>query len=143
MKILLQITVDQPAGTVFDQIADTRNEVKWNTQMSEVKLVGEEPIRKGSVFKEMNRGNEFTVTLSEYNRPNSLSFQVHGKPMDINANVTIKVDSATRTTVIAEYNIAPKGFIKILMFLMMPILQKQFLKEFENFKRFSESSKKI
>jgi len=141
MKILIQITVKQPAQIVFDQIADTRNEAKWNTQMSMVKLVSEEPISKGSVFKEMNRGNEFTVTLSEYNRPNSLSFQVRGKPMDINANVTMKVNSANSTTVFAEYNIAPKGFMKVLMFLMAPMLKKQFLKEFENFKKFSESSK--
>lgn len=141
MKILVQIVVDQPAQLVFDQIADTRNEAKWNSQMSKVVLISEEPIRKGSVFKEINRGNEFTVTLIEYNRPNSLSFQVQGKPMNIQATVTLKSNSANKTTVIAEYNIAPKGVMKVLMFLMAPMLKEQFLKEFENFKKFSETSK--
>jgi hypothetical protein len=141
MKILVQTTVNQPAAVVFDQIADARNEGEWNTTLSDYRLVSDSPIGKGSTFTYKNRGNEFTSTLSEYNKPNSLRFDVHGKPMDIIANVRFETTSPDITTVHAEYDMMPKGFMKVVMPLMSSMLRKAFEKEFENFKRFSESQR--
>jgi|GEM_PF-1874757 len=141
MKITLHLTVNQPVAVVFDQIADARNEAKWNSTLTDYQLVSQGPIGKNSVFTYKNRGNEFTSTLSECNRPNSLAFQVHGKPMDIHASVLFEAQSPDVTTVNAEYNLMPKGFMKLLLPVFGPFLRKAFAKEFENFKRFSESQK--
>ena len=65
MKITLQLVVNQPAATVFDQIADARNEATWNSTLTDYKLVSEGPIGKGSTFTYKNRGNEFTSIISE------------------------------------------------------------------------------
>jgi hypothetical protein len=139
MKIPLQIVINQPAALVFDQIADARNEARWNSTLTDYALVGSEPIGQGSQFTYKNRGNEFHSTLAEYNKPASLVFEVTGKPMDITARVTLTVETATTTVVDAVYELRPKGGTKFAMLLFAPFLGKAFAKEFENFKRFSES----
>lgn len=139
MKIPLHIQINQPAAVVFDQIADARNEAKWNSTLTDYTLVSGEPVGPGSQFTYKNRGNEFHSTLVEYNKPESLVFEVTGKPMDITARVTLTADSPSATTVTAVYELRPKGGMKLAMLLFGPFLGKAFAKEFENFKRFSES----
>ena len=141
MKITLNATINQPAAIVFDQSADARNEAKWNSTLTNYKLTSEGPVAKGSTFSYENRGNTFTSTLSEYNKPNSLAFDVTGKPMDIHADVRFTAVSADVTTVNAEYVFMPKGIMKIMLPLFGPMLRSAFAKEFEHFKQFSESQK--
>ena len=141
MKITLQLAVNQPAATVFDQIADARNEATWNSTLTDYKLVSEGPIGKGSTFTYKNRGNEFTSVLSEYNKPESLAFQVQGKPMDIIASVHFVATTPNSTQINATYELIPKGSMKLLLPIFGPFLHKSFAKEFENFKKFSESQK--
>jgi hypothetical protein len=141
MKIILPLTINQPIAVVFDQIADARNEAKWNSTLTEYQLVSPGPVGKDSVFKYKNRGNEFTSTLSEYKKPKSLAFQVQGKPMDINARVLFDAESGNVTLVKAEYDLRPKGFMKLLLPVFGSFIRKAFVKEFDNFKRFSEAQK--
>lgn len=141
MKITLHITVNQPAAVVFDHIADARNEAKWNSTLTDYQLVSQGPVGKGSQFTYKNRGNTFTSTLSEYDKPQHLAFQIQGKPMDITAQVNFEAVSPEVTTVTAEYAFMPKGAMKVLLPLFGPMLRKAFAKEFENFKQFSESQK--
>ena len=141
MKITLHLTVNRPAAVVFDHIADARNEAKWNTSLTDYELVSQGPIGKGSQFSYNNRGNTFNSTLSEYDKPNHLAFQVEGKPMDIFAQVDFEAVSADATNVTAEYNLMPKGAMKVMLPLFGPVIKKAFVKEFENFKKFSESQK--
>ncbi len=124
---------------MFDQIADARNEAKWNSTLTDYQLVSQEPIGQGSTFTYKNRGNEFTSTLVTYDRPNSLAFDVHGKPMDIYATVNLKAKDATTTDLVATYILTPKGAMKIMMLIFGPFLGKAFAKEFQNFKKFSEA----
>ena len=141
MKINLSITINQPSAVVFDQIADARNEAKWNSTLTNYKLTSTGPIAQGSTFSYENRGNTFTSTLSEYDKPNSLSFDVTGKPMDIHAHVTFAPVSPQVTTVTSVYKFMPKGIMKVMLPLFGPILKSAFAKEFEHFKQFSESQK--
>ena len=141
MKITLHATINRPAVVVFDQIADARNEEKWNSTLKNYKLTSSGPIAKGSTFSYENRGNIFTSTLSEYNKPTSLAFSVTGKPMDIQATVRFEAVTPEVTTVTADYVFMPKGFMKIMLPLFGPMLRSAFNKEFEHFKKFSESQK--
>lgn len=141
MKITLNSTVNQPVALVFDQIADARNEAKWNSTLTNYKLTSRGPIAKGTTFSYENRGNTFTSALSEYNKPNSLAFDVQGKPMNIHATVHFTAVSPEVTTVNAEYVFMPKGIMKIMLPLFGPMIRSAFVKEFEHFKQFSESQK--
>lgn len=139
MKIVIPITIKQPAAIVFDQIADARNEAKWNSTLTDYRLVSSGPIGQGAMFIYKNRGNEFASTLAVYDRPNSLTFDIHGKPMDIYATVNFKAKDATTTDLVATYILTPKGAMKIMMLIFGPFLSKAFAKEFQNFKKFSEA----
>lgn len=141
MKIKLVITVNRPIDVVFDQIADARNEEKWNTSLTDYKLISAGPIGKGSRFSYKNRGNAFASTLAEYDKPSYLAFHVHGEPMEIDARVDFKAIDPDTTTVSAEYAFKPKGLMKVLLPLFAPVLRKAFAKEFGNFKSFSETRK--
>lgn len=141
MLIKVQIEINQPNTTVFDQIADARNEAKWNSTLTDYRLVSDGPIGNGSVFTYKNRGNEFTSTLSTYDKPSALAFDITGKPMDITATVELASTSDTQTLVKATYDLRPKGAMKVLMLVFGPFLSKAFAKEFQNFKVFSESQK--
>ncbi len=61
--------------------------------------------------------------------------------MDIFAQVGFEAVSADATNVTAEYNLMPKGAMKVMLPLFGPVIKKAFVKEFENFKKFSESQK--
>jgi uncharacterized protein YndB with AHSA1/START domain len=139
MKIVIPITINQPVTTVFDQVADARNEAKWNSTLTDYQLVSQGPIGQGSVFTYKNRGNGYTSTLAVYNQPNSLAFDVHGKPMDIYATVTFEAKGAATTELVATYTLTPKGAMKVMMLVFGPFLGKAFAKEFQNFKKFSEA----
>jgi uncharacterized protein YndB with AHSA1/START domain len=139
VKILVKTEINQPRALVFDQVADARNEAKWNSTLTDYRLVSSGPVGKGSVFTYKNRGNEFTSTLSEYNKPDSLTFQVRGKPMNINASVLFDAKATDVTLIKATYDLIPKGAMKLLLPIFGPFLRKAFAKEFNNFKKFSES----
>ena len=64
---------------VFDLMADARNEPTWNSQVSETELLSAEPIGLGSTFRTVNRGQEYTATMTEYARPTAMSFEVVGR----------------------------------------------------------------
>ncbi len=60
-----------PATTVFDVMADARNETQWNGSVSRAELTTDEPIGKGSKFIVVNRGREDEATITVFERPNA------------------------------------------------------------------------
>jgi uncharacterized membrane protein len=141
MKFTVEVEVNRPADVVFGHIADNRNEPIWNTRISKVEMTSPEPVGKGSTFLSTNRGTQSLVTLAEYNRPESLSYSVRGKEMDIDARVRVDSKSPDTAVVTAEYNLMSKGFFKVVLPLMAPMLRKAFSGELKNFKSFSEAQK--
>src|SRR4051794_35196810 len=67
-------TVDCPPETVFDSIADARNEPRWNSRVSSSELRSPEPIGLGSEFTIVNSGTSYDVTITTYDRPNRVVF---------------------------------------------------------------------
>ena len=61
--------LDQPPETVFDYIADIRNESEWSKDMKSAVLVGDGPLGDGSVFEtEYRMFGKMRIVLSERTR---------------------------------------------------------------------------
>ena len=56
MIVNVDVAIGAPIGRVFDLMADSRNEPRWNSQVSTTELVSDEPVAQGSEFTTVNRG---------------------------------------------------------------------------------------
>jgi uncharacterized protein YndB with AHSA1/START domain len=138
MKFNVDLTVEKPITEVFDKLADSRDEVKWNSQVTKCELKTPEPIRQGSVFEQVNRRNEFTATITTYDKPNVLVYTVSGKQLDIVGTMNFTSVSANSTRLQGDFDFQPKGFMKLMAPLFAPAIRKDFPKQFNNFKNFCE-----
>jgi polyketide cyclase/dehydrase/lipid transport protein len=140
VKFVVESTIDCPPEEAFDKMADARNETAWNTHVSRSELVSGEPLGKGSRFTTVNRGKEYTAELATYERPDRLGFEVTGQPMDITAAFTFQpVGAGSRLA--GEFDMRPKGFMKLIFPLMKPAVQKSLPREMQSFKIFCESTR--
>jgi uncharacterized protein YndB with AHSA1/START domain len=138
MKTTVSVDVAKPADTVFDLMADARNEPTWNSQVSRTDLESGEPIGAGSRFTTVNRGQPYTAVITEYDRPNHLVYEVTGKAMTITGDLTF-AGEGSGTRVDASFDMRPKGSMKVMMPLMAPAIRRDFPKQFASFKQFCES----
>jgi hypothetical protein len=120
-------------------MADARNEPQWNSQVSTSELLSGEPIGQGSQFETTNRGQKYQATITTYERPTRLVFDVTGKTMDIRAAFDFAA-AAGGTKNHAEFDFTPKGFVKILFPLMKPLIKKDLPKQAQSFVTFVEKS---
>jgi hypothetical protein len=133
------VTIARPVDEVFDAMADARNEIHWNDQVSASSLVGSEPIGGGSEFRTVNRGRPYRARISRYERPASLGFDVTGDTMDIRAEFRFLAEGPAAASLTASFDMRPKGVMRVLLPLMSPLLRRDFPKQGEAFKRFCES----
>lgn len=83
-RITGEITIDRPVATVFDFVADERNEPKYNPEMVRSELVAGEPIGVGTRFAAVHTGRRgpfgMTIDLTEYHRPRRLGRRPRRRP---------------------------------------------------------------
>jgi hypothetical protein len=72
-------------------------------------------------------------------RPDQVGFNVVGKAMEINASMRF-ADSAYGTRMAAQFDLQPKGFMKLTMPLLAGAVRKDFPRQLTSFKEFCESS---
>ena len=119
----------------FDAMADARNEVHWNSKVSRSDLVEGEPVHQGSRFRTVNRGQSYDATITEYQRPSRLTFEVTGKQMDITTTFTFAAN-ADGTLLRGEFDFRPKGFLKLMFPLMGPMIRGDLPKQMGSFAAF-------
>ncbi len=90
MEFESDVDIARSQADVFDAMADGRNEVHWNTRVSSSVLKSGEPIGLGTKFTTVNRGQEYEATISTYDKPAKLDFEVTGKMMDITARFSLE-----------------------------------------------------
>jgi hypothetical protein len=134
----VDVEVARPRDQVFDLMADARNEPSWNSQVSRTELISDEPIGNGTEFTTTNRGQEYVAIITSYDRPNRLAYSVVGKTMEIVASMEL-ADSAGGTRLKGQFDLQPKGFMKLMMPLMSGAVRKDFPKQFASFKTFCEA----
>lgn len=133
-------TIKASPEASFDAMADARNEPQWNTKVSRSKLLSAEPIGAGSRFETVNRGQAYHATITTYERPNQLAFEVSGKGMDITATFRFRA-TGDSTASHASFDFRPKGVLKVLFPLMKPLVAKDGPKQAQNFARYVESDR--
>ena len=134
----MAVDVAAPPEKVFDLMADARNEPTWNSQVSATDLTSAEPIGQGSTFRTVNRGQEYTATITQYARPTALTYEVVGKAMTITGRLTFGATTAG-THVDATFDMQPQGALKLFFPLMGPAVRRDFPKQFASFKAFCEN----
>jgi Polyketide cyclase / dehydrase and lipid transport len=128
-----------PQSKAFDLMADARNELKWNDDVSAVELRSDEPIGQGSTFIVVNRGREDEATITQFDRLERLAFAVASKQMDIDIRYTFEVAEGG-TLAVGIFDAEPKGAMKFLMPLLMPLIKRGLAKQHANFIRLCETS---
>lgn len=136
MRAAATIEIACPPETVFDTLADMRNETQWNSGVSVAELRSDEPVARGSRFHVVNNKTPYEVTLETYERPSLLVFEGAGKP-----DVTITyglAPSATGTAVSGELLFRPRGLLVVLFAVLAPVIRRSVRKEFASLKALCE-----
>jgi hypothetical protein len=136
--VTVDVEVARPRDQVFDLMADARNEPAWNSQVTRTELITEEPIGSGTEFTTTNRGQEYVVIVTTYDRPAKLAFKLVGRALEESASMVF-ADSSDGTRLTGRFELQPKGFTKLMMPLMAGAIRKDFPTQFSSFKRFCES----
>jgi uncharacterized membrane protein len=131
----VEVDIDRPREQVFDAMADARNEPTWNSQVSRTELLTPEPIGQGTQFTTVNRGQAYTATLTSYQRPDAMRFDVVGKTMTITGTLAFSEHSG-RTRMSGAFDMQPRGFMKLMLPLMAGAVRKDFPRQMTRFKEF-------
>ena len=137
MEFSAESDIARPPDEVFDRMADARNEPSWNSQVSRSDLVSDGEVGPGSRFVTVNRGKPYDATITTYERPGRVVFEVTGKPLDITAAFTI-TPRGDGSHVESRFDFRPKGSMKLMFSLMQSAIRKDIARQSESFKQFCE-----
>jgi hypothetical protein len=130
--------VSRPPAEVFDRLSDCRNEEKWNSQVSKAELTSDEPVRLGTTFRTINRGESYAARIVTHDTPSELAFEVVGGPMDITATYALRSNGGP-VVIDGVLEMRPKGWMKLMMPLLRRTIQKDLDRQYESFSSFCES----
>ncbi len=133
-----ELLIDSPSTTVFDLLADARNEVQWNEGVSQAELVTDEPIGEGTQFVVTDKRGEHEVEITVFDRPERLEFVLTSKQMDVAIRFSFTESDGT-TTAVGHFDARPKGFMKALLPLLIPFIKRDVAKQHVNFKTLCEA----
>ena len=136
MRVHATTAVEAAAETVFDAIADVRNEPRWNSRVSSAELRSGEPIALGSTFAVVNGGTSYDVTITTYERPTRLVLEGVGNP-----DVTIAYgfsSSDGRTEMTSDFEFRPTGVARLLFAVLAPVFRRDVHKQYGSFKAMCE-----
>lgn len=110
-----QIRIEAPVEEVFDTVADSRNEPKFNSDMKDVELLTPPPIGAGSRFQATmgTSGTSMLVELTEVDRPNRLRSRTSSELMDTSGTLSFAPDGPA-TVMSWDWDVTPKGWLRLL-----------------------------
>ncbi|MCB0953041.1 MAG: SRPBCC family protein [Microthrixaceae bacterium] len=130
--------IESTPATVFDLLADPRHEVDWNEGVSRAELLTDEPIGQGSKFVVEDKRGEHEVVITVFDRPDRVGFALTGKQMDVAIEYGFTESDGT-TTAAGRFDARPKGLMKVLLPLLLPIIKRDIAKQHVNFKKLCET----
>ena len=136
MHVAATVRIASPPEQVFDTLADPRNEVQWNSRVSSAELQSAEPIAVGSRFAIVNGGTAYDVTVTTYDRPTRLVFEASGNPdLTVAYGLTPTADG---TELKSDFDFRPRGALKVLFFLLAPVIRRDVPKQYASLKNLCE-----
>jgi Polyketide cyclase / dehydrase and lipid transport len=111
-----ELRIARPVEAVFDFIADSRNEPRYNPDMRSVELLTGEPLGRGTRFQaSMGRsGMGLLVTLTEFERPHLLGSTTTSDLMDTEGALRFRADGPSATLLSWDWQVRPKGWLRLL-----------------------------
>jgi uncharacterized protein YndB with AHSA1/START domain len=136
VRVTTTLRLACPPEQVFDTLADLRNETQWNGRVSSAELRSAEPIELGSRFEIVNGGTPYEVTITTYERPSRLALEASGNP-DLTIVYTF-VRAGDGTQLDSDYDFRPRGFLKMLLPLLAPVIRRDVPKQQASLKALCE-----
>ena len=117
-----RLSIAAPIETVFDTVADTRNEPSYNPAMTSVELLTPEPIGVGTRFQALMGEQEFEmlVDVTEYERPHRYGVETTSFILETSGTITFRQDG-TSTIMAWDWTVHPKGWLRALGPLFGPL----------------------
>lgn len=117
VRIRGEILIDRPPATVFDFVADERNEPRFNPRMSDCELQTEGPIGVGSRFRATMRAAgrtvPMTVEFTGYDPPRRLASHSSALGAEIDGELVFEpVGASTRMR--WSWDVRPRGPARLL-----------------------------
>ena len=136
MRVTATTRIASPPESVFDMLADLRNDPQWNSRVSSAELRSPEPIGPGSRFAVVNGGTPYDVTITSYDRPSRLVFEASGKP-DLTIACTL-TPTGEGTELESDFDFRPKGVLKVVFPLLAPVIRRDVPRQYASFKALCE-----
>jgi hypothetical protein len=138
----MRVAAEQQIGcsleVAFDLMADASREPEWNSTVSRVELRTGGPVGAGAQFVIVNRGEEYDVTITTYERPVLLEFRATGSIGLVIRHAFDPRDGGTHLT--AAYDFQPRGPLKVIFALMKPMIARSVRTQLTSFKELCERS---
>ena len=144
MTITEDLDIECAPTTAFDLMADVRNEMKWNDDVSRAELTTDSPIGQGSQFVTSHGSplGQIESTITTFERPERLEFSAISKRMDLAISLTF-TETATGTLLHGAFDPKPKGIMAVLFPLLRPMIRRDMAKQHQNFKALCESQPQL
>ena len=111
------IVINRPPEEVFDVVADTTKEPRYNPRMHHAEQITTGPISIGTRFHaqtaSMGRPVDMVIEITDYHRPQTLSSTTHMTAMDLHGTLTFDPDPEG-TRMRWSWDLEPDGVLKPL-----------------------------
>lgn len=110
-----QIRIEAPVEEVFDTVADSRNEPRFNPDMKAVELLTPPPIGAGTRFRASmgGTGTAMLVELTDVDRPRRLGSRTSSELMETSGALSF-APAGTGTVMAWDWQVTPKGWLRLL-----------------------------
>ncbi len=127
--------LDQSPETVFDYIADIRNESEWSKDMKSAVVVGDGPIGDGTVFEtDYRMFGKMRIVTSEFRRPEHLVFDGDGPKMKMHFVMDVAATDTGGARVTFFIDMRPRGVLRPMSPLLKAGMPREMAKRPEQFR---------
>ena len=134
MQTSASVEIDRPIAEVFEYA--NNNVAEWSITVIEDEVIEEKPGRIGSTFRivteERGRKMEFQGETVAWKEPTHSAAVLRGQQFDIDVAYDFEDLGGGRTRITQTSRVHPKGFFKVVFFLMGWMFRKAGCKATEN-----------
>jgi hypothetical protein len=133
-----ELHINCPPAAAFDLMADVRRTTDWNGGISSAEMTSTGDIGKGSRFVAVNRGQRMESIITTFDRPGLLEFATTGGALDVTGRFWF-TSAGPGTDLVIELEPSPKGYMKVLLPVLKPMIRRDLATQHAKLKDSCES----
>jgi|WetSurMetagenome_2_1015567.scaffolds.fasta_scaffold82151_1 hypothetical protein len=134
------VIIQRPQDTVFNFVADMRNELAWNPDVEFMEKITDGPIGIGTRFHaKWHLSDTLEITITRYEPPNYVTF-VNGGSLEVKLELSLS-SSDKGTEMDSKFIATPHGFLRAIFPVMKSQLKSQEQENMKNLKKALEEKK--